>query len=433
MTSSEQTAPPPSGAIDALAGRVGHGAPRATATAGACGWPWPARRVQRRASPGACSHGALAGLAELRGRPGRRHRGLGARAPSSCRWWPRASPPAGAVDAVICPGGGHPGRDRPLRLRGRRVRRRAPAGPARHRACRSSSACSPPTPSTRRWPARGPTEPTRATRRRSPRSRWSPAPRVRPAAGRPAGPSVLCHDLSDAPPGPAQGLARARHPGPVRRGRPGRCRGPRTSTTGRPSPTPGSTRCGSCDPRRSRSTWPTACSTWASPAGTGSRSGAPTWSRWASCTTPRPPPTRSGWCWPWPRTRRQDASADLAGQPGRGSATEYPELTRRAAGRPGGRGRDLPLLRRHRGQGARHRRRVVEITETGRALRAAGLRIVDTLLVSHTELIANPTAAADPGQAPRHGAAADPAAGHPGGPGEGAGQAQRLRRAGSTR
>jgi ATP phosphoribosyltransferase len=33
---------------------------------------------------------------------------------------------------------------------------------------------------------------------------------------------------------------------------------------------------------------------------------------------------------------------------------------------------------------------VVEITETGRALRAAGLKIVETLLVSHTELIANP-------------------------------------------
>ncbi|MGH8997569.1 MAG: ATP phosphoribosyltransferase, partial [Acidimicrobiales bacterium] len=39
---------------------------------------------------------------------------------------------------------------------------------------------------------------------------------------------------------------------------------------------------------------------------------------------------------------------------------------------------------------------VVEITETGRALRAAGLRIVETLLTSHTELIANPAAAADP-------------------------------------
>jgi len=43
---------------------------------------------------------------------------------------------------------------------------------------------------------------------------------------------------------------------------------------------------------------------------------------------------------------------------------------------------------------------VVEITETGRALRAAGLTIVETLLVSHTELIANPEAAADP--AKRH-------------------------------
>lgn len=38
---------------------------------------------------------------------------------------------------------------------------------------------------------------------------------------------------------------------------------------------------------------------------------------------------------------------------------------------------------------------VVEITETGRALRAAGLRIIDTLLTSYTELIANPAAAAD--------------------------------------
>ena len=43
---------------------------------------------------------------------------------------------------------------------------------------------------------------------------------------------------------------------------------------------------------------------------------------------------------------------------------------------------------------------VVEITETGRALRAAGLRIIETLLVSNTELVANPTAAADP--AKRH-------------------------------
>jgi ATP phosphoribosyltransferase len=39
---------------------------------------------------------------------------------------------------------------------------------------------------------------------------------------------------------------------------------------------------------------------------------------------------------------------------------------------------------------------VVEGTETGRGLRAAGLRIVDTVLESYTELIANPAAADDP-------------------------------------
>jgi ATP phosphoribosyltransferase len=39
---------------------------------------------------------------------------------------------------------------------------------------------------------------------------------------------------------------------------------------------------------------------------------------------------------------------------------------------------------------------VVDITETGRALRAAGLRIIDTMLTSYTELIANKAAFADP-------------------------------------
>jgi ATP phosphoribosyltransferase len=41
---------------------------------------------------------------------------------------------------------------------------------------------------------------------------------------------------------------------------------------------------------------------------------------------------------------------------------------------------------------------VVDLTETGRALRAAGLRIIDTIITSHTELIANPTSFADPGK-----------------------------------
>jgi ATP phosphoribosyltransferase len=38
---------------------------------------------------------------------------------------------------------------------------------------------------------------------------------------------------------------------------------------------------------------------------------------------------------------------------------------------------------------------VVEISETGRALRAAGLKVLDTILVSYTELIANPLSYAD--------------------------------------
>ncbi len=39
---------------------------------------------------------------------------------------------------------------------------------------------------------------------------------------------------------------------------------------------------------------------------------------------------------------------------------------------------------------------VVEITETGRALRAAGLKVIDTILTSYTEVVANTASAADP-------------------------------------
>ena len=39
---------------------------------------------------------------------------------------------------------------------------------------------------------------------------------------------------------------------------------------------------------------------------------------------------------------------------------------------------------------------VVDITETGRALRAAGLRVIDTILLSYTEVVANPASYADP-------------------------------------
>jgi ATP phosphoribosyltransferase len=38
----------------------------------------------------------------------------------------------------------------------------------------------------------------------------------------------------------------------------------------------------------------------------------------------------------------------------------------------------------------------VDLTETGRALRAAGLRIIDTIVTSYTEFVANPASHADP-------------------------------------
>jgi ATP phosphoribosyltransferase len=73
-------------------------------------------------------------------------------------------------------------------------------------------------------------------------------------------------------------------------------------------------------------------------------------------------------------------------------STEYPELTRRFFEKHGI-DADVSLS-----YGATEAKvpdiadAVVEITETGRALRAAGLRIIDTILVSHTELVANPAA-----------------------------------------
>jgi ATP phosphoribosyltransferase len=77
-------------------------------------------------------------------------------------------------------------------------------------------------------------------------------------------------------------------------------------------------------------------------------------------------------------------------------STEYPELTRRALEKAGVHA-DIRLS-----YGATEAKvpdiadAVVEITETGRALAAAGLRIVETLLVSRTELVANPRAASEP-------------------------------------
>jgi ATP phosphoribosyltransferase len=77
-------------------------------------------------------------------------------------------------------------------------------------------------------------------------------------------------------------------------------------------------------------------------------------------------------------------------------STEYPELTRRAFERHAIKA-DISFS-----YGATEAKVpdiadcVVDMTETGRALRAAGLRIIETLLVSWTELFANPLSAADP-------------------------------------
>jgi ATP phosphoribosyltransferase len=81
-------------------------------------------------------------------------------------------------------------------------------------------------------------------------------------------------------------------------------------------------------------------------------------------------------------------------------STEFPELTRRYF-QSHGLDVDIQLS-----YGATEAKvpdivdAIVELTETGSSLRAAGMKIVDTILVSHTELVANPAAYAEP--AKRH-------------------------------
>src|SRR5919201_3768893 len=75
--------------------------------------------------------------------------------------------------------------------------------------------------------------------------------------------------------------------------------------------------------------------------------------------------------------------------------TEYPELTRRFLEKHGVDARISLSYGATEAKIPEIADAVVEITETGRALRAAGLRVLDTILVSHTELIANPTSYAD--------------------------------------
>jgi ATP phosphoribosyltransferase len=98
-----------------------------------------------------------------------------------------------------------------------------------------------------------------------------------------------------------------------------------------------------------------------------------------------------------PATNLADLAKSVADRPGRlRVSTEYPELTRRALE---AHGIDAEIALSY---GATEAKvpdiadAVVDMTETGSALRAAGLKVIETLLVSHTELIANPKAADDP-------------------------------------
>jgi ATP phosphoribosyltransferase len=75
--------------------------------------------------------------------------------------------------------------------------------------------------------------------------------------------------------------------------------------------------------------------------------------------------------------------------------TEYPELTRRFLEKHGVDARITLSYGATEAKIPEIADAVVEITETGRALRAAGLRVLETILVSYTELIANPVAQAD--------------------------------------
>ena len=77
-------------------------------------------------------------------------------------------------------------------------------------------------------------------------------------------------------------------------------------------------------------------------------------------------------------------------------STEYPALTRRYFDDRGVKARIIPSA------GATEAKvpdivdAIIDITETGSSLRKHGLKVIDTLLTSRTELVANPEAWADP-------------------------------------
>ncbi len=88
--------------------------------------------------------------------------------------------------------------------------------------------------------------------------------------------------------------------------------------------------------------------------------------------------------------------ADLANGETIRVSTEYPELTRRFLESRGVKAEVMLSYGATEAKIPDIADAVVDMTETGRALRAAKLRILETILVSFTELIANPAAYEDP-------------------------------------
>ena len=377
------------------------------------------RAARRRASRGASRRSASWPTTSSRCRcPGRSRSRSAARALA-------ASGPGRRGDL---PRRGDPGRDHPLRHRGRRVRRGRAAGPARHRRPGGVRRAHHRGRATRRWPGpRARAATTWARRPRSPRSRWPHRPALRRRLirrSRLAPPAPTLDRRAEAR--PPQGLARAGHPRAVRGGRP---HGPpvlRASTTRRRSTTPASTRCASCARRRSRSYVAEGLfdlgitgRDWVEE--TESRGRLPRRAR----TTRRPPRNPFRIVVAVPDDSPWDKVEDLPD--GVRVSTEYPSS-------PGGSSPSAASTPTSASPTAPPRPRCpTSSTASSTSPRPAGRcgprgsRSSTTILPSYTELIANPDGLRRPGQAPRHGAAQDAARRRARGPGQGAGEAQRRR------
>ena len=374
--------------------------------------------------------GALDGLDRPRRRRRRRHRGLGARRLRAPAGGQAVWPTSGAVDAVICLGRVIRGDDRPLRLRGRASAPRASSGsqldtgvPVVFGVLTTDDRRPGP------GPVRRPRRPTRAARSRRDRrlemadaARAWPASVGQPRVGVPSGDCRCCasscprarssrppSSCSRPPTSAVEPVARRRLPGHHRRP-PGR-RGAHPAPAGDPAVRGR----GPVRPRHHRARLDR---------GDGERRGR----RSASCryskATRQPDPGGAG------------GAGGLAGR----SAAEptCPQgvrVSHRVPGAdPAATSRSTASRPRSASPTAPPRPRCpTSPTASSRSPRPAGrcgppaCKIIETLLVSHTELIANPAGRRGPRQAARHGADPHAAAGRARGPGQGAGEAQRRR------